>query len=184
MARTATARRGSSQIWYRTLALAVLAAAIYSGMTVGGALTATDLGGGTESIRLGRETFANGFEDIVDADNHQLVLQVGNETAVGDSAPGVDVNKAPYPDVRTDLTDGNYTYVFDLHEPAIGSWQDEDDLRIQVYGYDGVDTTLLGTLYAKQDFVRENKVEGVTVSIDSGTTDEYALTFSIVLSRQ
>ena len=185
MATTATARRPSSQIRRRIAAVVLLVALVYSGVAIGQALTATDLGNsGTESIRLERETFANGLEDIIDVDNHELVLQVGDETALGDTPPGVEAKRVPYAAVRTNLTDGNYTYTFDMHELAIGSWQSGDDFTIQVYGFDGVDTSLLGTLYTKQNAVYPNDLEGAVVSIDSGSTDQYALTFSIVISRQ
>ena len=185
MARIATARRGSSQIWYRTLALAVLAAVIYSGVAISQALTATDLGGGTESIRIERETFETGLEDILVVDNRQLVLQATDETAAGDTPPGVEAATAPYPDVRTSLTTGNYTFAFDVHEIINDGWQKGvDNFTYQVYGYDGVDTTLLATLYSQQDKERSQAIEGVTVSVDSGSTVQDAITFSIVVSRQ
>jgi len=185
MATTATARRPSGQVRRRIAALVALVALVYSGVAIGQALTATDLGNsGTESIRLERETFANGLEDIIDADNHQLVLQVGDETALGDTPPGIEAKRVPYATVRTNLTDGNYTYTFGMHEHTVGSWQSGDDFTIQVYGWDGASSNLLGTLYTKQNAVYPNDLEGAVVSVDSGSTDQYALTYSIVLSRQ
>ena len=184
MVSTITAERASRPIWRRTAVLVALAFVVSSGMTIGGALTATDLGGGTESIRLARETFANGLEDIVDVDNHQLLLQGSDETAAGDSAPGVEAAAAAYPDAHTALIQDNYTYAFDMHEVAVDSWQNGDDFTIQVYGWDGASSNLLGTLYSKQDTVENSDIEGVAVSVDSGSTDQYALTYSIVLSRQ
>ncbi len=170
--------------WRRLVMLAALLAIVSSSIAAATSLTATDLGGGTESIRLARETFANGLEDIIDVDNHQLVLQGSDESAAGDSAPGVEAAIAAYPDVRTDLVTDNYTYIFDMHEVAIDSWQSGDDFTIKVYGYDGAVSNLLSTLYCKQDTVDDSNIEGVTVSVDSGTTDEYALTYGIVLARQ
>ena len=185
MAATVATRLPSSQIRRRIAALVALVALVYSGVTIGQALTATDLGNsGTESIRLARETFTNGLAHLIAVDNHQLVLQVGNETALGDTPPGVEAKKVPYATVRTNLTDGNYTYSFSMHEHAVGSWQPGDDFTIQVYGYDGVDTSLLATLYTRQNASFPNDFEGAVISIDSGTTDQYAITFSIVIARQ
>ena len=185
MATTATARRPSSQIRRRIAAVVLLVALVYSGVAIGQALTATDLGNsGTESIRLERETFANGLEDLVDVDNHQLVLQSSNQPAIGNSPPGVEAAVAAYPGARTALVINNYTYIFDMHELTIGGWQAGDDFTIQVYGWDGASSNLLGTLYSKQDGVNDSSIEGVTVSVDSGSTDQYALTYSIVISRQ
>ena len=187
MATTATARRPSGQVRRRIAALVLLVALVYSGVAIGQALTATDLGNsGTEAIRHERETFANGLEDVIDVDNHQLVLQATDETAAGDVPPGVEANSAAYPDVRTSLTTGNYTYMFDMHELTIGGWTNDlpDNFTIQVYGYDGASTTLLATLYSQQAQEKTQAIEGVTVSVDSGSTDQYALTYSIVISRQ
>ena len=185
MATTATARRPSSQIRRRITALVALVALVYSGVAIGQALTATDLGNsGTESIRLARENFSNGLAYLIAVDAHQLVLQVGNETALGDTPPGIEAKRVPYAIVRTNLTDGNYTYTFAMHELAIGSWQPGDDFTIQVYGWDGASSNLLGTLYTKQNASFPSDYEGAVVSVDSGSTDQYALTYSIVLSRQ
>ena len=112
------------------------------------------------------------------------MLQGGDESAAGDAAPGVEATTAVYPDVRTDLLTGNYTYVFDMQEVAVDSWQNGDDFVIEVYGYDGSDSNLLATLYSKQDTVDDSNIEGVTVSVDSGTSNQYALTYGIVLVRQ
>ena len=51
-------------------------------------------------------------------------------------------------------------------------------------GWDGVSPTLLGTVYIKQSLVQDAVIEGVTVVIDSGSTDPYAYVWSIVISRQ
>lgn len=184
MAPTVATRRPSRRTWRRVAALGALVVIIFCGVTVSGALTATDLAGGTESIRLARETFVNGLGDLVDVDNHRLVLQAADENAKGDTAPGVEAASSGYPDVGTALIQDNYSYVFDMHEVAADNWQVGDDFTIQVYGFDGVDSTLLGTLYSKQDTAEAGDIEGVMVSIDSGSTDQYAITFNIVISRQ
>jgi len=187
MATTATARRPSGQVRRRIAALVLLVALVYSGVAIGQALTATDLGNsGTEAIKLERETFETGLEDILVVDNRQLELQASDETAAGDTPPGVEANTAAYPDVRTSLTTGNYTYMFDMHELTVGSWTNDlpDNFTIQVYGYDGASTTLLATLYSKQAQEKTQAIEGVTVSVDSGSTVQDAITWSIAISRQ
>ena len=185
MARSRSADQTTHWEWrWRIVALAAVVALLYSSFALVNTLTGTDLGGGTESVKLARETFANGLEDIVDVDNHQLVLQGSDESTVGDSAPGVEAAVAAYPDVRTALVTNNYTYIFHMHELAVDSWQNGDDFTIQVYGWDGASSNLLGTLYTKQDTVNNSSIEGVTVSVDSGSTDQSALTYSIVISRQ
>jgi hypothetical protein len=71
-----------------------------------------------------------------------------------------------------------------LKEAAANSLQAGENFKIEVYRDDGSSTSLVATLYMKQDTVDDASVEGVTVQAYTGLTDVLGDVFSIVITRQ
>ncbi len=160
----------------RALLLGIVGALLMSFM-VAQAVTSTNLG--TSSVSLATETFTD------DADVTVTAVGVGvvgsNTAAAGDSAPGVEIVDT-LPAVNNALTKNNYFYRFDVQESGIDTLGSAENLKIEVYGDDGSTTTLLATLYTQQVTVDAANAEGVTATVDVGSTvhDSY----DIIVSRQ
>ena len=121
----------------------------------------------------------NGLESIVAVRNKAITLTTKNRAAAGTSPPGVEAAKQ-LPNVRTALVKNNYEFTFEMQEVAAVSWQVGDNFKIEVIR----DGTVHATLYSKQETVDDGNVEGVTVHVDSGSTDKYLYAWSIEISRQ
>ena len=158
-----------------------LAAAILTSVVVANALTATDLGGGTESIDLAVNTFA----DDADVEITRLGLFKSSTTtaAVGDSAAGIEATVA-LPAVNNALTRNYWAYRFTVQETGVDVWGVGEDFKFDVYGDIGSTTTLLATLYLQQGVADDGDIEGVTATIDLGSATVVYDTFDILVRRQ
>ena len=99
----------------------------------------------------------------------------------------MEANVATYPAVNNALTADNYSYTFEVKETSDGDWLAGESFRIRVYGYDsaGPTTTLLTTLYARQDTNNAAAaVEGVQATVDLGTASSIYDHFDIIVDRQ
>lgn len=142
--------------------------------------------GAQDSINLGSIDYAlesqkfvgNGLEVLVAVRQKTIALSATG-TAAGTSPPGIEATDA-LPDAQTALVASNYEFRFEMKEVVATSWQSGDNFRIDVSG----NGTLLGTVYSKQATANDSTIEGVTVHIDSGSTDKYLYAWSIEISRQ
>ena len=150
-------------------------------MSVGVVTTVTSSNLGTSNIKLATESFIDDPDVSVTAVG---VLKNGaNAGAAGTSAPGVEGN-ATLPAVNNALTKNNYAYRFEVKESTIAAWQLGENFKIEVYGDDGATTSLLATLYTQQGTVDDSNAEGVTVTVDLGSSSTIHDAFDIVITRQ
>ncbi len=133
---------------------------------------------GSIDYALVSQTFVgNGLENIVVVRNKAIALSSAG-FAAGTSPPGVEAADDP-PVVQTALVTSNYEFTFQVLERATDSWQVGDNFKIEVIR----DGTVHATLYSKQEITSDD-FEGVTVHVDSGSTDKYLYAWSIEISRQ
>ena len=125
-------------------------------VTVAYTLTSTNLG--TSTIKLAKETFSDDT-DVVVASNGIYKQRGTGLTASGDVAPGVESDNT-LPVVTNGGGKNRYVYEFEVKEAASNSLSFGENLKIQVYLSDGASTSLLATLYMKQDMVNDVSVEG------------------------
>ncbi len=138
-------------------------------------------GSGDVAFR-GSETFGDDPDVVVTSEGIQIISLP--TAAVGDNAPGVEVTSA-VPAVNNALTQNNLAYRFRVKEKAPGSWKAGEQFRIEVYGaYNGSTTSLLATLYVQQSKADDMKVEGVTATIDGGSSNSFPDGFDIIVTRQ
>lgn len=172
-----TIKLGSKAV-KRALFLGVIGMLLMS-VTVVTTVTSTNLG--SSSVKLGTEAFSNDTDVSIIAKGIKLIKT--SAAAAGDSASGVEVTSA-LPAINNTLTKNNYAYEFELKEASVANLQSGENLKIQVYGDDGTDTTLLATLYTQQSIVDDVNVEGVTVTIDLGSSSTIHNNFDILITRQ
>ena len=160
-----------------------LAAAIVTSVVAANALTATDLGSGTESIDVAVNTFA----DDADVEITRLGLFKSSTTtaAVGDSAAGVEATSA-LPAVNNALTRNYWAYRFTVQETGNTAWQAGESFRFDVYGdvSTSSETELLATLYCQQAVIDDSNIDGVTATVDLGSATIVHDTFDIIVRRQ
>ena len=158
-----------------------LAAAILMSVVVVNALTASDLGGGQESIDVAVNTWA----DDADVTIARLGLfKVSTTTAAaGTSAPGIEATNA-LPAVNNALTANNWAYRFTVSEANATAWQASEDFRFDVYGELAGTTSLLTTLYCQQAVIDDGNTDGVTATVDLGSATVIHDTFDIIVRRQ
>lgn len=163
------------------------AAAVITSAVVGyTAINATDInpgGAGDESISLAVNTYV--ADSDVTIDSPEISISTATAAAAGDSAPGVEGDDT-FPAVNDAITADNYAYQFVVKESGVATWSASEDFRIRVYAYDssGPTTTLLATLYAQQAVADGANVEGVTVTVDLGSTTSIYDSFDIIVDRQ
>ena len=159
-----------------------LIGAVLTGFMVANAVTTTNLG--TTSISLDRETFSDDPDVFVTA---QRIFKAINPQAgppIGDTQPGIEATTA-LPLVQNTIVKKEFVFEFELKETAVDSFSAEENFKIEVYMDDGTSTSLIATLYMRQqDLVDDGAVEGVLVRASSGLTDVIGDVFSIVISRQ
>ena len=150
-------------------------------MSVGVVTTVTSTNLGTSNIKLATESFTDDPDVSITAVG---VLKSGaNAGAAGTSAPGIEGDDT-LPGVNNALTKNNYAYRFEMKESAPTVWQLGENFKIEVYGDNGVTAALLATLYTQQTTVDDATVEGVTVTVDLGSSNTIHDAFDIVISRQ
>ncbi len=103
--------------------------------------------------------------------------------AVGDSAPGVEATGA-LPQVNNALIKDHYAYGFHVKEATPDSWRIGDNLKIEVYGDNGSSTVLLATLSVQQSKAEHTTVEGVSATIDVGSSNSIPDRFDIIVTRR
>ncbi len=104
--------------------------------------------------------------------------------AAGNTAPGVEAT-VTLSAVHNALVQNNYTYTFAVKETEVDSWSAGEELKVVVYGaYNGSTTSLLATLYVQQSKADDSKVEGVTATIDGGSSSSFPDSFDIIVTRQ
>ncbi len=172
------AKRFGTAALKRALLLGVIGALV-SGVMAAQAVTSTNLG--SNSVKLAVETFTEDSSVTVEAVG--ILKNSANDSATGDSAPGLEAT-AGLPIVNNALTRGNYAYRVLVKEAAVDSWALNDAFKIEVYGDDGSTTTLLATLYTQQGVVDAVNVEGVTVTVDLGSSSVVHDSFDVVVTRQ
>ncbi|MFQ6029263.1 MAG: hypothetical protein ACE5Q6_17440 [Dehalococcoidia bacterium] len=175
----------TSKAFYRAILLGILGAIITGFIVAYANVGATDLGGGDEDIDLSVNTFVGDIE--VTVENSEVAIVTANAAAAGTTPTGVEANVATFPLVNNVLNAGNYSYTFNMRETADGDWLAGESFRIRVYGYDssGPVTSLLATLYSKQDTDNAAAaVEGVKVTVDLGMSSAIYDKFDIIVDRQ
>ena len=137
---------------------------------------------GTEQVDLSVNTFVDDAD--VTLANNDIIIITAAATAWGDSAPGQEADNT-LPAVNNDLNLDYYAYTFELKESGATAWQSGENFRIRVYGYDasGPTTALLANLYTQQG-TADGTVEGVTVTVDLGSTTTAHDHFDIIIDRQ
>ncbi len=136
--------------------------------------------GGNISVRAG-EAFTDEAEVIVTS--HGIRKIGSTTTAVGDAAPGVEAN-SDMPALNNALAKNHYAYAFQVKEAAPGSWGADEKFKIEVYGGGATATSLLATLYVQQREVDDAYVEGISATIDVGSSRSIPDSFDIVVTRQ
>ncbi len=139
-------------------------------------------GGG--AIKLIGQTFSDDA-DVTVSSNGIKVVPSTDAVAVGDTLGGEVEATSSLPEVTTAVTKGNYAYEFEIKESGATAWaltDGTDDLVIEVYGDNGT-TTLLATFYVKQA-VADGTVEGVTGTVDLGSSSTIYDTFSVIVTHQ
>ena len=178
-------REFAPQALYRAFLLGFVGAVLTGFIVAYANIGATDVGGGTESIDLSVNSFVGDTE--VTVANSDIGIVSASGAAAGTSPSGVEANVVTFPAVNNALTADNYSYTFEVKETSNGDWLAGESFRIRVYGYDsaGPTTTLLTTLYAKQDANNAAAaVEGVQVTVDLGTASSIYDHFDIIVDRQ
>lgn len=169
----------------KALLLGVIGA-LLTGYMVVNTVSSTDIspaGGG--AIKLASQTFSDDTQITVSSNGIKLVPSTDG-TAVGDSAPGVEPTIS-LPEVTTAVTKNNYAYEFVVKETAAADWaatDGTDDLKIEVYGDDGTTTTLIATFYVDQATADIGDVEGVTGTVDLGSSSTIYDTFDVIVTHQ
>ena len=100
------------------------------------------LGGGTSFTAL----FADSPDVAVTA---MGIAKIGASAVAMGAVSPVEVGWET-PALRTNLSKNHYAYRFKLEERTANSFQLNENLKIELYGYNGWATTLLATLYAEQ----------------------------------
>lgn len=150
-------------------------------MSVGVVTTVTSSNLGTSNIKLATESFTDDPDVSVSAVG--ILKNVANAAAAGTSAPGTEANDT-LPGVNNTLTKNNYAYRFEMKESGVAAWQSGEDFKIEIYGDDGAATSLLATVYTRQSTVDDVNIEGVTVTVDLGSSSAVHDAFDIVITRQ
>jgi len=146
-------------------------------------LTAQDLnplGAAVENLELTSNTFQD--------DGHVTVVRTGflkaaaAVSAAGDSATGLDATAAFATAINNAISEGNWTYRFTIEETTDSDWPSTREYKVEVYQAIGGDTTLNTTLWFKNS-VDGAGPEGVTATIDLGSSTVVPDSFSIIVSR-
>ena len=159
-------------------------ATVFAGMGITyAAIVATDLAPtpGDENIALGFNTFvSDSGTELVNAD---LVFSTATLSAAGTSPPGVEATPG-MPAIRNALTRGNYAYTFQVRETGNTTWQIGADIRIRLFSDDGTTSKLEATLYAQQAVKDDAAIDGVTVTVDLGSSTSVPIRYDIFVDRQ
>lgn len=175
MIRTIVAKYGAKAV--KRAAILGFIALLWSSFVVAQAVTSTS---STESVFLANQTFTSD-PDVSIA--WQGLLKAGsNQSAAGTSVPGVEATGG-MPESRTALIKNNFIYIFQLKEVANTSWSAGRQYRADVYGDDGTNTILLGTLYFQNATADAGSIEGVTIKVDQGSSTSTYDSFTIVVTR-
>ena len=170
----------------RAMLLGIIGAML-TGFMVVNTVTSSDIspaGGG--GISLSSQTFTNDTQITV-VSNGIKVIPSTDGTAVGDTLSGEVEATLSLPEVTTAVTKGNYAYEFEVKESSATDWaatDGTDDLKIEVYGDNGSTTTLLATFYVDQGTADVGDVEGVTGTVDLGSSSSIYNTIDVVVTRQ
>ncbi len=136
---------------------------------------------GSSSIKLFAENFTD--DSSVTVVSKAITKASANAAASGTLLPGVEA-AVVYPTANNALARRNFVYALDVRETAADSWQLSDRFQVKVYMDNGSSTTLLATVYIKQDSVDDTSIEGVSVEIDTGSQQVWGDVFSTVITRQ
>jgi hypothetical protein len=170
----------------RALLLGVIGAMLTSYMVVNTVSSSdiTPAGGG--AIKLASQTFSDDTQITVSSNGIKLVPSTDG-TPVGDTLGGEVEATSSLPEVTTAVTKGNYAYEFEVNESSAADWAETDgtdDLKVEVYGDNGSTTTLLATFYIKQGVLEGSSIEGVTGTVDLGSSSTIYNTFDVVITHQ
>ena len=155
--------------------------AFLMGFMVVNTITSNNLG--SNNIKLGKEGFSDDADLVISAKQIYKLTTADAGPAVGDSAPGGESTSA-LPRINNALVKNKYAYEFEVKEAAVDSLQSGENFKIEVYMDDGTTTSLIATLYMKQDTVDDGSVEGVTVTANTGLPNVVGDLFSIIITRQ
>lgn len=170
----------------RALLLGVIGAMLTSYMVVNTVSSSdiTPAGGG--AIKLASQTFSDDTQITVVSNGIKIVPST-DSSPVGDTLGGEVEATSSLPEVTTAVTKGNYAYEFEIKESSAADWAETDgtdDLKVEVYGDNGSTTTLLATFYIKQGVLEGGSVEGVTGTVDLGSSSTIYNTFDVVITHQ
>ena len=167
------------------IGLAALAAIASGTLVAYTAISATDLAPspGDEQITLAVNSYI--ADSDVTVDSADVTIVGSTAAAVGDSPSGIEADTG-LSVVNNALTADNYGYTFVVKESGVDAWSTSEDFRIRVFGFDasGPTSTLLATLYMQQASADVGAVEGVTVTVDLGSSTQIYDNFDIIIDRQ
>ena len=170
----------------RALLLGVIGALLTGFMVVNTVTSSSINPAGGSGIKLVGQTFADD-SDITVTSSGIKVVPTTDAVAVGTTLGGEVEATSSLPEVTTTVTKNNYAYEFVVKESGVATWaltDGTDDLKIEVYGDNGTTTTLIATFYAKQGVLEAGSVEGVTGTVDLGSSSTIYDTFDVVVTHQ
>ena len=179
------ARFGATAI-KRAMLLGIIGAMLTGFMVVNTVSSGTIGPAGGSGISLSSQNFSDDTQITVSSNGIKLVPST-DSTAVGDTLGGEVEATLSLPEVTTAVTKGNYAYEFEVKESSAADWaaiDGTDDLKIEVYGDNGSTTALLATFYVKQGVLDASNVEGVTGTVDLGSSSTIYDTFDVVITHQ
>ena len=135
--------------------------------------------GGTTSFRAS-QTFSDDVDLVVTA---RGVSKIGSTaTASRGAGAGVEATSA-LPAVNTPLNRGNYAYQFDVKESSPAGLRAGERFRIEVYADYGSSTPLLAAIYMQQVTADDTSLEGLTITVDVGSSVSIPDRFDIIVTR-
>ena len=161
----------------RALLLGVIGALLTSFM-VAQAVTTDNLG--TTTLKLASQTFTSDSAITV-VSNGVKVIPSTDGTPVGSTSPGVTITSS-LPEVTTAVTKNNYAYEFVVKEAGNATLTGTEKYKIEVYGDNGSTNSLLATFYMQQGSPESGAAEGVTGTVDVGTSTHNS--YHIVVTLQ
>ena len=173
-------RRIASTGFHRAVLLGLIGSLLMAVMVMN-AVTTTNFG--NSAVKLTKETFSDDADVAVAAKRIFRIKNSDVAPPAGGSAPGVDITSA-LPQVNNNLTKNHYAYEFEVKESGGDTLGSAENLKIEVFMDDGSTTTLLATLYTQQTTLENGVVEGVTVTLDTGSSNVLGDLFSIFITRQ
>ena len=141
-------------------------------------VSSTTLGSG--SLKLDTQSYSDDSAVTIAAKGIKVIGSTDG-TPGGTTSPGTAVSSS-LPEVTTAVTKNNYAYVFEVKESGDNTLTGSETYKIEVYGDNGITTSLLATFYMNQASAEALAVEGVTATVDVGSSTDNS--YDIVVTKQ